>query len=61
VVTHAPSLFCAWLVGGDVEALVDLPGVGDDDLAVEPRGEVECKLRLSNPGRTDDDGEAARQ
>ena len=44
------------LVGGDIEALVHLPRVGDHDLAAELDGKLESKLRLADSCRPDDDG-----
>jgi hypothetical protein len=51
------SLLGGRLVGGDVEHLVDLPRVGDHDLAVQPLRELERDRCLADPRRPDDDND----
>src|SRR5204863_9724564 len=61
VIPHAPSLLVAGLVGRDVEALIDLPRVGDHDLSVEPQRELEGELRFPDPGGSDDDRDSGHR
>jgi hypothetical protein len=41
VVPHAPLVLNTWLVGGDVQALVDLARVGDDYLSADLQRQLE--------------------
>lgn len=54
---HAAAFFDGDLVGGDVEALVDLHFVGVDDFGEgeEEGGEVDGEARFSGAGGTHDD------
>jgi hypothetical protein len=53
----------ARLVGGDVQTLVHLAGIGHDDLAVEVQRKGEREGRLADAGGPDDDwnAESGRQ
>ena len=44
----------AWLGAADVEALIELKGVGVDDLAVETKGELYCQCRFAACGWSDE-------
>jgi hypothetical protein len=57
VITNSGTHRRARLVGRHVESLVDLPGIGYDDLSIESLRKLETKLRLADPGRPDDDGD----
>ena len=59
VVTDYLPLLGRRLVGRDVEHLVDLPRVGDDDLAAQPLRELECDRRLADARRPDDDDDGS--
>ena len=47
------------LRGADVHAAVELHGVGVDDLAAEPLGEVEREIGLAGAGRSGDHDQPA--
>ena len=54
VVRNAATLGGRQFGGADVHAAVELHGVGVDDLAAEPLGDVECQRALAGAGRPDD-------
>src|SRR5258708_5358394 len=56
VISDALSSFRTRLIGRDVQPLVDLLRVGHHDLATELKGQSKGEMRLSDAGRTDDDG-----
>ena len=56
VVWHPRAFGRTGLVGTDIQAAIDLPGVGGDDLQpVDPVGELERQRGLAGRGRTAED------
>ena len=54
-VIDALPVFIGRVVGCDVQALVGLPGIGDQHLVVEPQRQLEGRSSLADPGRPDHD------